>query len=87
MAARDKAPLTNDGGGFSLILNDSRAAEAAVPREESGEIDRPLAAISKCTHTDSLGFEILECARDIQEALASRANDRHGGTSQLRKIS
>lgn len=77
-------PLTNDGSGFSLILNDPRAAEAAVPREESGEIDRPLAAVSKRTHADSLGLEILECTGDIQEALASGANDRYGCASQFR---
>lgn len=87
MAISEWKPLTNDCGGFGLILDDPWAANPAVPREESGEINRSLTAISKGTHADTLSLEILECTRDIQEALAAGTNDRHGGTSQLRQIS
>lgn len=80
-------PLTNNRGGFSFILDNPWAANPTVPREESGEVNRSIAAISKSTHADSLSLEILECTWDIQEALASGTNDRHGGTSQLRQIS
>lgn len=79
--------LTNNRGGFSLILDDPRAAETAIPREESREIDRSLAAIGKSTHAHPLGLEILEGTGNIQEALASGTNDRHRGTTQLRQIS
>jgi hypothetical protein len=79
--------LTNDGSSFGLILNGPWASDSTLTSEEGGEIDCALPAISKGSHADTFGLEIFKGSRDIQEALAARADDSDRSTAQLSKIS
>jgi hypothetical protein len=77
---------TDDSGGLGFILNHPGAEHAAVASEEGREVDGAIAAIGKCAYTNALGLEIFESARDVEEALASGADDRDGCSSQLGEI-
>lgn len=79
--------LTNNRGRLGFILNGPRAPESTVSSVESREINRALAAISKCTNANAFSLKILKRSRYIQEALTARADDRHRGTTQLSEIS
>lgn len=77
---------TNNGSSFCFVLNNLGALDSAVPCEECREVHGALSAICKSSDTDSFGFKIFQGSRDIQEALAPRANNSHWGTTQLSEI-
>src|SRR4051812_9145734 len=83
---RIRSRLTNYSGSFGFILDNLRAADSTLSGEEGREIDRAFSAIRKSTNADALRLEVFKGSRNIQETLASRADDCHWGPSQLGKI-
>lgn len=78
--------LTDDGSSLRFVLNDARATDTAVTGEERRKVDRSLTSICEGANTHALCFKVLHCPGNVKKTLASRADDSHGGSAQLRKI-
>lgn len=83
---KERKERTNNGSSFRFVLNNLRALDSTVPCEEGREVHGALSAICESSDTNSFCFKVFQCPRDVQEALASRANDRHRSTAQFSEI-
>lgn len=78
-----KAKLTDDGCGIHLILDGSRALDAAVSRPKGWKVYIAGAAIRKSAHANALCLEVFEGPRNVEEALAAARDHSHGGSAEL----
>lgn len=78
--------LTDDRGGFGFILNDTGASHSTVSGIESRKVHCTLTAISKSTYTDAFGLEVFQRPGNVQEALASGADDGDWCPSQFSQV-
>lgn len=78
---------TYDSSSVLLVLDRRWALYATVSRPESWEIYIAFTAICKGSDADALGLQVLEGARNIQEALAATGYDGDGCPAELCQIS
>ena len=78
---------TYDGSSVLLVLDRCWALYATVSRPESWEVYVAFTAICKRSDADALGLQVLEGARNVQEALAATGHDGYGCPAELCQIS
>ena len=78
---------TDHRSSFFLVLNYHGTLDATVSGIECREVDVASPTISKGKNTCSLGFKILKCPRNIQEAFAPTTDHSNGGPSKFSQVS
>jgi hypothetical protein len=78
---------TYDSSSVLLVLDRRWALYATVSRPESWKVYIAFTAICKSSDANALGLQVLEGARDIQEALAATGHNGDGCPAQLCQIS